>query len=250
MCQRFKGVTASSPENQIKTFLRLRNDVPDEAWALLRENGKGPQPYEVRFQKANVKTRARLYRPVVLNPLLELTPLLAYRNRGSVARVCHFHYLHIERESVVMSFPESHFGNHSSFLRTYITDSPRYVANAELDASFRSVEKSSWGSVRVGDNTSGQGLKIGDVVLPRTSAEVYQEWDDELEVDYHTCANSQLEETMHNTGLVLTENDSDPLLSLRLSGVVIPTDEEWRVVSSQPVEARGLLLRNNAPRVI
>lgn len=87
----------------------------------------------------------------------------------------------------------------------YITDPPPYVANAEIDASFRSGEKSSWGSVRVGDMSSGQGLKIGDVVLPCTNVEINQEWDDELEVDYHTCANSQLEETMHNTGPVLTK---------------------------------------------
>jgi hypothetical protein len=111
----------------------------------------------------DAKTKAMLYRPVALNPLLQMTPSLVYR--GSAARICH---LHGHPEMLAMDFPQSHFGDHPSFLRTYITDPPCFTAKAEISASYGVAEHSSHGVVRGGDITSDQGLKIGDVILART----------------------------------------------------------------------------------
>jgi hypothetical protein len=102
--------------------------------------------------------------------------------------------------------------------------------------------------VRGGDITSNQGLKIGDVVLARTDVCVYQECDDTLEVDAYTRNNSRLEDTMqHDLGPFITGKDMDPTLVIWPSGVVIPTDEEWRAVSAQPVLSRGKFLLESPP---
>lgn len=149
-----------------------------------------------------------------------------------------------------MNFPQSHFGDHPSFLRTYITDPPCYAAKAEINASYGVAEQSSYGAVRGGDITSKQGLKIGDVVLARTDIWIYQEWDDKMEVDAYTCADSRLEEAMHKLRQSNTGEDMDPTLVLWPSGVFIPTDEEWRAVSAQPVSSRGKLLLDSPPEDI
>lgn len=249
VCRRSRDVIASSPEIQIKVFLRLRNDAPNESWALEipSENSLGrPFPDKARFQMVDAKTKAMLYRPVALNPLLQMMPSLVYR--GSAARICH---LHGHREMLVMNFPKSHFGNHSSFLRTYITDPPCYTANAEISASYGVEEHSSHGAVRGGDIKSDQGLNIGDVILARTDVWVYQEWDDTLEVEAYTCTNSRLEEIMqHDLGPFITGKDMDPTLVLWPSGVVIPEDEEWHAVSAQPVSSHGKFLLDVPPEDI
>jgi hypothetical protein len=186
-----------------------------------------------------------LFRPVVLNPLLQYTPSIFYR--GLAARICN---LHKYREMLMMNFPQSHFGNHPSFLRTYITDPPCYTANAEINASYGAKKQSSYGVVRGGDITSDQGLKIGDVVLARTDVWVYQEWNDTLEVDAYTSVNSQLQDTMQEVGPFLTGKDMDPTLVLWPSAVVIPEDEEWCAVSAQPVSTRGKFLLDVPPEDI
>ena len=183
-----------------------------------------------------------LYGPVVLNPLLQMTSPLVFR--GSAGRICQ---LHNHREMLVMNFPQSHFGDHPSFLRTYIIDSPCYTAKAEINASYGVTEQSSYGAVRGGDITSNQGLKIGDVVLARTDVRVYQEWDDKMEVDAYTCADSRLEKAMHNLGQFNMGEDMDPTLVLWPSCVAIPTDEEWRAVSAQPVSLRGKFILDSPP---
>lgn len=85
-------------------------------------------------------------------------------------------------------------------------------------------------------------------VLARTDVWVYQEWDDTMDVDAYTRADSELEETMqHDLGPFITGKDMEPTLVLWPSGVVIPTDEEWLAVSAQPVSSRGKFLLASPP---
>lgn len=236
VCKQFKDVIATSPKIQTKMFLRLRNDVPDEKWALERLQ-KAQRPRlahldDARFRKVDVKTKARLsYRPVILNPLLEVVSLIegalsANRLYNSVDR----------REAVTMSFSQSHFGTQPSFLKTYISDPPCYTANGAITADFlfdSAGEYAVRGTVWARDVTLEQGLTIGDVVLARTRVGLrwhvsgLGDWD---------IPNTQLEEVVVDAPPFVTGEGSGPHLILELSGVVVPTNEERRAVLSENVE--------------
>ena len=136
VCRNFRDVIATSTKIQTKMFLRLRNDVPIEKWALKGLQGsRRPRRRivdDARFRKVDVKTRAEAtYRPVALNPLLELVPSTQHplsANRLYNTDACY--------EAVVMSLSQSHFGDQLSFLKTYITDPPCYRAIAAITANF------------------------------------------------------------------------------------------------------------------
>jgi len=73
-------------------------------------------------------------------------------------------------------------------------------------------------------------LTIGDVVRARTSVELSWNAPGLGDASY---TDAQLEEVIDYTAPIVTGADSSPCLTLQLWGLVIPTDEEWRAVSSQ-----------------
>ena len=235
VCKQFKGVIATSPKIQTKMFLRLRNDVPDETWAL--ESPKRSQlpwlaQHDARFRKVDVKTKAELsYRPVVLNPLLEVVPSIQYPLSGN-----RLYNKSDNREAVTMSFSQNHFGTQPSFLKTYISDPPCYRANGAITADFlfdSAEEDAVRGTVSGSDVTLEQGLTSGDVVLARTSVDLC--WDESGLGEYR-ISDAQLEEVVDDTAPFVTGEGSNPHLTLKLSGVVVPTDEERMAVLSENVE--------------
>ena len=238
----FKDVIATSPKIQEKMFLRLRKDIPAETWMFETLNRDPDNPNravwkkerDVRFEKIDpnsVKTKGRLLKPVVLNPLLHLTswitPVLPAKTR--------LYLLLDKRESVAMNFSPSHFGSHHSFLKTYITDPPCYTANAviEADVLLDPTKEPIHGRAIAWGDTSDQGLTIGDVVLART--DVYLHWGRRGHPD-EKYTDTQLEKVIRDRAPFVMGKDSKPNLTLELFGVVIPTDEEWRAASSEHEE--------------
>lgn len=228
--RQFRDVIAASPKIQEKMWLRLRNDVPVEAWALeVKIGNQAPWEEEVRFRKVDVNTKARRYRPVALNPLLGLMP--AGESFPSATRISSNED---ETDYVEMSLSQNHFGTHPSFLKTYITDPPCYKAGApQITADFLldpkdkdSVTGTVWGD----DVTANGGLAIGGVVLARNSVQLY--WD-EAGLGDAEYGDAQLEEVISYTAPFVTGGDSNPHLKLQLWDVVIPTEEEWRAVPSE-----------------
>ena len=49
-------------------------------------------------------------------------------------------------------------------------------------------------------------------------------------------SDAQLEKVLQDIGTVVPEGGLEPNLALHLTGVVIPTEEEWSAVSSQHTE--------------
>jgi len=236
VCKQFKEVIATSRKIQTKMFLRLRNDVPDKRWALesLQKAQKPWLPHvdDARFRKVDAKTKyGRSYRPVVLNPLLEVVPSIQYPQSGN-----RLYNSDDFREAVTMSFSQSHFGTQPSFLKTYISDPPCHMAEGAITADFlfdSAEEDAVRGTVSDGDVTLEQGLTIGSVVLARTNVDL--RWDHSGLGDYST-PDAQLEEVVDETGPFVTGEGSSPHLVLKLLGVVVPTNEERRAVLSENVE--------------
>lgn len=102
-----------------------------------------------------------------------------------------------------MDLPQPHSGTVPSYLKTYITDPPCCIAKAAVTADFvfNPTEGASRCTLSGHDVTLDQGLTIGDVFRSKAPLEMI----------------------------------TDPyiIFTLRLSGVVIPTDEEWIAVSSE-----------------
>ena len=178
VCQKFKAVIATSPNIQTKLFLRLRADVPEEAWALDTHSGPLPRhPDNVRFRKVDVNSKGTLYKPVVLNPLLQRRPLFS-RTSSAADRLFRSDSL---GETVEMMFPQSHFGSQPSFLKTYITDPPCHTAKAAIAAAYLidpkddPEEDSVYGVISGEEISSDQGLTIGDVI--RARGDVRMHWD-------------------------------------------------------------------------
>jgi hypothetical protein len=234
VCQKFRNVIATSPEIQTKMFLRLRKDVPEEAWVLESTTGnRHIRGNDARFRKVDPHSTSGLKTPVVLNPLLQLT-ILDPQVRSAKDRFCHS-----ERpgERVEMEFSQAHFGSEPSFLVTYITDPPCYVAEAEIAAQYLFDPKGDPKEDSVRGTVSGymmklkKGMKIGDVVLARDI--IHMGWDaSQSGLGDFSLEDAQLEEVIHETASVLMQAGLNPTLTLQLWDVVIPTDEEWTAVSS------------------
>jgi hypothetical protein len=233
VCRQFRDVIAASPKIQEKMFLRLRNIVPKEAWTLETSIAtQAPWAEEARFRKADENTKGRLWRPAVLNPLFELTPIeehLSSADRiNSVTR---------RTETVEMLLSSSHFGDHPSFLKTFITDPPCYGASAEIVADFL-LDPAKEDDVVVGTVSGNnvvipRALTVGDVVRARTSVDL--RWD-ESGLGDASYTDAQLEEVIGCIAPIDTGINSIPILTLQLWNLVIPTEEEWRAVSSQHVD--------------
>ena len=236
VCKRFKDVVATSRKIQTKMCLCLRNDVPDETWAL--ESLQKAQRLwfthveDARFRKIDVETNDKLlFRPVVPNLLLEVVPsmidpLPANRLFNSVTR----------RDAVITSFSRSHFGNQPSFLKMFISDRPCYTANGAVTANFlfdSAEEDAVRGTVMGGDNALEQGLTIGDFVLARTNVDLF--WDVPGLGNYST-PDPRLEEVVDDAAPLVIEEGSSPDLILKPYGVFVPTNEERRAVLSENVE--------------
>lgn len=106
----------------------------------------------------------------------------------------------------MMGLPQPQSGTVPSYSKTYITDPPCYIAKAAVTADFvfDSTEGASRCTLCGDDVTLDQGLTIEDVFRSKAPLEI----------------------TM----------DSYLIFTLLLSGVVIPTDEEWIAVSSEHKE--------------
>jgi len=237
-CRQFKDVIATSPKIQEKMFLRLRNnDVPDEEWSFETHGGlRSTHRNDRRFRK--VDPGCGFYKPVVLNPILELIHLDP-QLRSARDRFCSEKFKH---ETVKMSFSQAHFGSQPSFLKTYITDPPCRRAEAEIAASYLFDPKGDPKEDSVRGTVSGdlitlqQGLTIGDAVFAR--GYVGMGWEaGQSGLGGAFISEAQLEEVMHETAaLVLMRDVPSPTLTLQLWGVVVPTDEEWSAVSSEHTE--------------
>jgi hypothetical protein len=83
-----------------------------------------------------------------------------------------------------------------------------------------------------GDVVIPRALTIGDVVRARNS--VGLTWDEPGLVDA-SYTDAQLEKVIDYTAPIDTGTNSISILTLQLWGIVVPTDEEWRAVSSQHV---------------
>lgn len=236
VCRQFRDVIATSPKIQEKMFLRLRKDVPEETWKLDifgKSLGNRLKPEEdVRFEKVvdidSVKTEAALFRPVVLNPLFSLMP----RDVSSKQRR---YYAIDNHESITMDFSQSHFGDHPSFLKTYITDPPCYFASAAMETYFLlgPTQDLVPGTVSGHWVLSDQGLTIGNVLLAHTEATL--QWG-RLGHPNRFYSDSQLEEIIRDVDSSATGEGSSPKLTLELLGLIIPTEEEWKAVSSEHEE--------------
>jgi hypothetical protein len=233
VCKQFRDVIAGSPKIQEKMFLRLRNDVPKEAWVLETSVSTlvpwGEEPY---LRKVDVNTGKRHYRPVALNPLLGL---MSAEQRLSAAD--RLYRNEDQTEYAEMFLSRNHFGAHPSFLKTYITDPPCYTAQASITADFLldpTDEDAFRGTVFGEEVTAKGGLTIGDLILARTSVELF--WDT-LGLGDAEYGDSQMEEVIDYTAPFVTGNTSGPRVQLQLQEVVIPTDEERRAVSSQHEKA-------------
>jgi hypothetical protein len=122
-------------------------------------------------------------------------------------------------------------------LKTFITDPPCYGASAEIVADFL-LDPAKEDDVVVGTVSGNnvvipRALTVGDVVRARTSVDL--RWD-ESGLGDASYTDAQLEEVIGYIAPIDTGINSIPILTLQLWNLVIPTEEEWRAVSSQHVD--------------
>jgi hypothetical protein len=239
VCKHFNEVIVTSPEIQIKHLVRLQGDRPKETWVktTLKGTRNGHQE-DVRFRKVEaneVAGRRGFYTPAALNPLLEMMP------QDSPFRLAKWWSTSPDWcEAVTMNFSQGHLGSHPSFLKTYITDPPCQKAEAQLVAHYLinpnddPKEESVRGTVTGDEVTSDQGLTIGDILLAHGDIDVCLHATG-LGDAYTT--DGQLEDVSQEIAPMVMEDGLSPILTLQLLDAAIPTEEEWRAVSSEHTEA-------------
>lgn len=77
-------------------------------------------------------------------------------------------------------------------------------------------------------------MTIGDVI--RARGDVRMHWD-AIGLGDSEDSDAQLKEVIQDTGSLVTEGSSSPILRLQLSGVVVPTEREWSEVFLEGQEA-------------